>query len=228
MSILLTQKQTLDLTDALITSTKEEEEKPIQCKNCDAISLHVLHLDLHPSEGIFIHENIEASSDEKIYRITDIASTQHQTKTVKIRYQTGNFPGCGFAFRLSFNRALMIPTVAQTDRLKLESESDIEGTDNFTTEANLGLWGILICSGFMLLLIVASIINCRSGSDSNEKDEKPHSSTQETEIIMDESLNRSPQKIKPNAASFALAQHQLRLMKQGQSTGEYYNLFGKN
>jgi len=70
-------------------------------------------------------------------------------------------------------------------------------------------------------LIVASIINCRAGTDHElGKDEKPHSSTQETEIIMDESLNRSPQKIKPNAASFALAQHQLRLMKQeGQCTG---------
>ena len=184
-----------------------------QCNDCDSISLHVLHMDLDSSESIYIHE-----SEDEMYRIDDVGSTQHHTKYVKIRYERGKRPGCGFAFRLSFNRAIVIPTQSSP----ISDEKDISEVE-FTTEANLGLWGILVCSGFLLLLVVASIVNCRAGTDNTSlPGEKPHSSTQDTEIIMDESFNKSPQKIKPTAASFALAQHQLRLMKQeGQSTGMF-------
>ena len=48
------------------------------------------------------------------------------------------------------------------------------------------------------------------------------------EIIMDDSfnrsMNRSPQKIKPNAACYSLAQHQLRMMKQDGTVSGKYNL----
>ena len=193
-----------------------------ECKDCDSIIMHVLHFDLDESEQLFIHE-----SEDKIFRIDSIGSTQHQTKTVKIRYQLpGRQSGCGFAIRLAFSQSLLIPNNSHGgagDQLPI---TDLALSED--TAANLGLWGILVCSGFLIILLVASIMNCRSSnSGENEAIDKHHhhhvvtshdkvySSTQETDVMLDESFSRSPTKIKPNAATYSLAQHQLRLMKQG-------------
>ena len=199
---------------------QDEIKWEFECEECDSIFLHVLHFDLDPSEKLFIHED-----DTKVYKISELGSTQHQTRKVTIRYVRGEMPGCGFGLRLSFQRVLFIPTQA-APRSEILDENSLE--DN--TAANLGLWGILVCSGFLMLLVIASIFNCRSTSSGNPEltvTEKPNSSTQDTEIIMDDSfnrsINRSPQKIKPNAACYSLAQHQLRMMKQdGTVSGKYY------
>ena len=200
---------------------QDEIKWEFECDDCDSIFLHVLHFDLDPSEKLFIHED-----DTKVYKISELGSTQHQTRKVTIRYVRGEMPGCGFGLRLSFQRVLFIPTQA-SPRSEILDENNLE--DN--TAANLGLWGILVCSGFLMLLVVASIFNCRSTSGGNPEltvTEKPNSSTQDTEIIMDDSfnrsINRSPQKIKPNAACYSLAQHQLRMMKQDGTVSGKYNL----
>ena len=68
------------------------------CNDCDTTILHVLHLDLDPTEGVYISEN------DKQYRITQIGSTHHPVKQVTISYVRSARPGCGFAMRLAFNR----------------------------------------------------------------------------------------------------------------------------
>lgn len=183
----------------------------LKCSNCDAIIMHVLHYDLDETEGLFIHE-----SEEKVFRIDSVGSTQHQTKSVRIRYERpGHQVGCGFAIRLALSQALSIPA-SPTQRSEYQ---DLAIMEEGSTSANFGLWGILVCSGFLIILLVASIMNCRSSGSEGEvaekHTEKVYSSTQETDVMLDDSFSRSPTKIKPNAATYSLAQHQLRLMKQG-------------
>ena len=191
-------------------------EWKFKCVNCDSIIMHVLHFDLDESEQLFIHE-----SEDKVFRIDTVGSTQHQTKTVQIRYERpGHQVGCGFAIRLAFSQALFIPNNNNRDNYQDPDLLPITDTTEGTA-ANVGLWGILVCSGFLIILLVASIMNCRSSNNNDDSEiitkvnDQVYSSTQETDVMLDESFSRSPTKIKPNAATYSLAQHQLRLMKQG-------------
>ena len=188
-----------------------------ECENCDYFVLDVLHFGTTSAEGLYITEMKPRKNET--FKIDSVGVTQHQTQRAKITFKRDNYDiGCGFALKISFNEPMVIPSYRNSDRNLTGSDQDD------SVAANFGLWGILLCSGFLLVLVVASIFNCRSDGKDDQKSHDP-AVVSRAEFEQYDSISQipsgSPTKIRPNAACFSLAQQQLRLMKaEGKHEGK--------
>ena len=179
-----------------------------ECKDCSYLILDVLHHSIAPDEAVYITEQ---KAKNETFKIDSKGVTQHDTQRATIIYDRNDL-GCGFALKISFNKPLVIP--------RNDSKSEFLAPDE-SVAANFGVWGILLCSGFLLLLIIASIFNCRNGEKESEKHNPTTLPRQDFEQYTDVNNINSPTKVRPNAACFSLAQQQLRLMKQeGRNEGK--------
>lgn len=184
-----------------------------ECENCDYLVLDVLYYGISEAEAVYITEQ---KSKNETFKIDSVGLTQHSTPRAVISYKRhASNVGCGFALKISFNKPLILPT---------EDPNGVLLTAEESVAANFGIWGILLCTGFLLLLIVASIFNCRNSNKDSEKHnptEVPNAEFEQyTEIDIS---NNSPTKVRPTAACFSLAQQQLRLMKaEGRNEGKIH------
>jgi hypothetical protein len=181
-----------------------------ECEDCEFMLLDVHYYGIGANEGVFITE-LKASKNET-FKIDSTGSTQHIVQKGIITYKRSeNSVGCGFALKVVFNRPLIIPIAGPKNSEIVEEKA----------EANIGMWGILVCAGFIILLIIASVFNCRS---SDKEGNNPVSTSPDFQQYsqVDIVSNTSPTKLRPTAACFSLAQQQLRLMKaEGKNTGYY-------
>ena len=187
------------------------------CDDCDYLVLEVLYHGIAEAEAV---EITEQNARNDTYKIDSIGLTQHFTKRATITYRrnSANAVGCGFALKIT----------TASDKLLIPKSELTTGSGNLTeTEisvaANFGIWGILLCTGFILLIIIASIFNCRNGEKEPEKNPVQSSNGDFDKYTDINNINSSPTKIRPTAACFSLAQQQLRLMKaEGRNDGKKF------
>jgi hypothetical protein len=182
-----------------------------QCDDCETLLMEVVHLDDEIQEELFF-VNHDSSDDLKINGLGRFP--HHQAKNASIVYNRNPaVVTCGFAIKISFVQkvdAVQTPTRISMPR-QMRGETEEEGPD-------FALWGILVCVGFLLILVTACVFNFRS-----DKEEVTagvvigkHALDREYQLYSElerANFQQSPQKIKPNAAAFEIAQQQLRLMK---------------
>ena len=205
------------------------QEKPenklqwdFECADCESLVIEVVHLDDEVQEELFF-VNHESSDDLKINGLGRFA--HHQERNASIVFNRNPaLVSCGFAIRISFVQKVENSNLQTPPRISMPrqfSENEEEGPD-------FALWGILVCVGFLLILVTACVFNFRSDSEEVTAAVVADKHALEPEFQLyselDRNFHQSPQKIKPNAAAFEIAQQQLRLMKsEGKHEGTFFN-----